>query len=471
LDWFQLPDTVAHRSSRAKRRAEQAESRASGVTPILPGVAHRPAPLSAVFAVCALLVGAAVALTRQGLAIAADGSYYLVRILETGSIYGPDYRVFANAVRQAPILVATASGVTDTHVLTLVQGVGQLLLPAVAWSIAVALSRSNRIAFAAVAMTAGLCMGTTWFFNVSESVLAVPLTIVVAVLLWQPRAWHWSDAALAAAASTVLVASYESALITGALLAAWAAWRARRASVCAETYGCMVVAALSLLSVLVAIAGTRTGASPAGSQSLLYFVVSLEPWPFYVALAGTATVIAALGPWLHGNARRLGLGLGVAALVLAVWRLEPSMVTSFQARGGAAVAGFALMVFLLWRWIRTRHSPGEADTQMSTHLLVAVPIVFVASMLAVNVQPVRSWSRSLDAFRSEVEKTDNMIEVPAALPPNRREVVWGWTSSSLSLLLRSDQNAGILVDRDPSYVPFPPSDAREQLGDEYTWGE
>ena len=432
-------------------------------------MANRPVPLSAVFAVCALLVGAAVALTWQGLAIAADGSYYLVRILGTDSVYGPDLRVFANAVRQAPILVATAAGVTDTHVLTLVQGAGQLLLPAIAWSIAVALSRSDRVAFAAIAMTAGLCMGTTWFFNVSESVLAVPLTIVVAVLLWRPRAWRWGEAALAAAASTVLVASYESALVTGVVLAGWAAWRARRSSVRAETYGCVLVAALSLVSVLVAVAGTRTGASPAGSQSLLYFVVSLEPWPFYVALAGTATVVAGLGPWLHGTLRRVTLGLGGAALVVALSRLEPSMVTAFQARGGAAAAGLALSVFLLWRWIRTRSSPGEADTQMSTHLLVAVPIVFVASMLAVNVQPVRSWSRSLDAFRSEVDRTDGMIEVPAVLPSNRRDVVWGWTSSSLSLLLRADPSAGVLIDRDPSFVPFPPSRAREQLGDEYTW--
>ncbi|MCI0636488.1 MAG: hypothetical protein L0206_21600, partial [Actinobacteria bacterium] len=55
------------------------------------------------------------------------------------------------------------------------------------------------------------------------------------------------------------------------------------------------------------------------------------------------------------------------------------------------------------------------------------------------------------------------------LPDGRRAVLWGWTATSLSLLVRSDPTAGVLVDRNPSFVPFPPSEARAQLGDEFTW--
>jgi hypothetical protein len=91
-------------------------------------------------------------------------------------------------------------------------------------------------------------------------------------------------------------------------------------------------------------------------------------------------------------------------------------------------------------------------------------------MVVVNVQPLRMWTRSLDAFRAEVEAAQGTVVVDAALPPDRRAVVWGWTSSSLSLLVRSRPDAGILVDRYPSLVPFPPSEARAQIGDEYIWG-
>ena len=77
---------------------------------------------------------------------------------------------------------------------------------------------------------------------------------------------------------------------------------------------------------------------------------------------------------------------------------------------------------------------------------------------------------SLDAFRTAVNGSDGVVDVADALPADRRAVVWGWTASSLSLLLRGDASAGILVDRDPSFVPFPPAEARAQIEDEYTWG-
>jgi hypothetical protein len=91
-------------------------------------------------------------------------------------------------------------------------------------------------------------------------------------------------------------------------------------------------------------------------------------------------------------------------------------------------------------------------------------------MVVVNVQPVRTWSQSLDAFRARVNATEETIVVDDVLPSDRRAVIWGWTSSSMSLLLRSGPDAGILVDRNPSLVPFAPSAARRQLDDEYTWG-
>ena len=440
------------------------------MAPILREVTIRPVPHSAVLAVCALLTGTALALTWQGLALAGDGSFYLVRVLGTESVFGPDFRVFANVVRQAPVLIGIAGGVTDTHLLTLLHGVGQLLLPAIAWSLAVALSRADRVVFAAVAMTAGLCMGTTWFFSVSESVLAAPLTVLVAVLLWQPRSWHLGSAGLASAAALILVATYETALLTGVVLAAWAAWRATRATVRLERYGCALVSALSLLSVLVAVAGSRAGANPTSSRSFLYFVASLEPWTFYLGLVGIIAVTVALGSWLRGNARGVTLGLGCGALIAAVVGLEVDTVTAFQARGGAVAAAFLLEVFLCWCWIRGRGSIAEAGDESPARWLVAVPVAFVASMVVVNVQPVSSWSHSLDAFRAEVDRTNGVVRADEVLPPGRLDVLWDWSAASLSLIVRADRDSGVLVDRDPSFVPFPPAEARAQIDDEYTWG-
>jgi hypothetical protein len=322
-------------------------------------------------------------------------------------------------------------------------------------------------------MIAGLSAGATWFVNVGEIVLAVPLTVLIAVLLWHPRAWRRREAVLAVGAAAVLVASYETALLTGAVLALWATWRATGASTRTEVTGLWVVAALSTLSVAVAFWGTRTGTNPTHSQSLLYHVVSLEPWPFYAGLAGIAAVCAGAGRWCGTTARRILLVVGAVVLGVSVIGLEPDPVTAFQARGGAAIAGFLLELFLLWRWIERRRETSRADPDPDARrvdqLLVAIPIAFVASMAVVNVQPVVSWSRSLDAFRVQVDRTQGEAIAADVLPLGRRDVLWGWTASSLSLLVRESPTSGILVDRNPSFVPFPPADAREQLADAFTW--
>ncbi|HEX2427023.1 MAG TPA: hypothetical protein VHI53_03800 [Gaiellaceae bacterium] len=429
-------------------------------------------PSSAVLVVCSLLIGLSAAMTVQSVALAADGSFQLVRVLGSKDVYGFDSRILGETAHQEAVVLAARAGVTDTHLLSILLGVGQLLLPALAWSLAVILSRTDRLVCAAVAMIAGLCAGATWFFSVSELVLAVPLTILVAVLLWQPRTWRWRDIALAAAAASVLVASYETAVVTGSVLAVWAAWRATRAQTRAERYGCAIVGALSLLSVPVAVIGTQAR-TQTHSQSFLYFVVSLEPWPFYLALAGIAAVIASLGPWLDGTGRSFTLAAACAALVVALVGLEPNTVTAFHARGGAAVAGLMLVLFLWWQWIRGQYptlSEGEPkDERVVQRILVVAPTVLVAAMVAVNVQPVLSWSRSLDTFRREVDRRRGVVHAVDVLPPSRRAVLWGWTSSSMSLLVRGRADAAILVDRNPSLVPFPIAGARNQLADAYLW--
>ncbi len=73
-------------------------------------------PLSAVVTVCGLLVGTAL---RHGLAVGSlsrrDGSYYLVRVLGTENVFGPDFtRSRHLACARRPSLLAAASG-RDGH--------------------------------------------------------------------------------------------------------------------------------------------------------------------------------------------------------------------------------------------------------------------------------------------------------------------------------------------------------------------
>ena len=55
----------------------------------------------------------------------------------------------------------------------------------------------------------------------------------------------------------------------------------------------------------------------------------------------------------HSEHAAMTLVAGYIVLIVSAAGLEPSAVTAFQARGGAAVAGLLLQLFLWWRWIGT----------------------------------------------------------------------------------------------------------------------
>lgn len=428
----------------------------------------RPVRVPVVLAACLLLVATASAMAVGAVSLTADGPYYLVRILGTDDLLTTNARLFGNALRQAPVLLAARSGLTETYALSVLLGVGQIVLPAVVWSVAIVLSRANLFAFAAVTMAAGLSAGMTWLANVSESVLALPLTVLVAVLLWQPRPWRLGHAALAVAASVVLVASYESALVTGAMLATWSVWRARTSTARPDRWGSAAVAVTSVLSMAVAVGGALTGKGSTNAQSSLYFMASGDPWPFYVAFLAALLLLAGLAA-RNGALRWSLLVVGGAATALAVsgWTATPAV--SFQARGGAAMAASLVVLFLWALWIRAR-LPLAADTaRPGAAWLVVVPVAFVAALTLASLGGVARWTCSVDAFRTQVDRAKGVVPEDEVLPADRRLVVWDWTSSSLSLIVRQEPGAGILVDRSPSWTPFPPAAARTQLGDEYTW--
>jgi hypothetical protein len=405
-------------------------------------------------------------MAMQGLALAGDGSYYLVHILGTNSIFdsrGP--RMLANVVREMPVLLAARAGLVDTHALTVLLGVGQLVFPAIAWSVAIFLTRADRLVFCAVALSATLCALTTWLFNVSEGVLAVALTALLAVLMWR-HIWNWFDALTAIAVAVVLVASYETALVSGLVFAAWGVWRSRGATDPADRYGSFGVAALSLLSIVTAvIAMTRPG--PGNARSFVYFVVSVEPWGLFVALAGVVVLVGAMATMDAGRARAAVSGGGLLLLAVGIGGLDVTTVTAFQARGGSAVAAVLLAGFLFWQW--TVAIAGRARSRLIPTWLLVVPVLFAGVTAALLLSASTSWARSLSAFRSEVNRTERIAVAERVVPNGKQQVLWDWTAASLSLIVRRSASGGILVDRDPSYVPFVPRDARKQLDDSFVW--
>ena len=370
-------------------------------------------------------------------------------------------------MHQGAVIAAVQLGVTDTWALTLLLGLGQLVVPAVIWCAALWFSRTDAAVLAAVATTAVLCASTTWFVNVSESVLVVPLTVLVSVLLWQPRAWSRAQALTAAGASLILVASYETVLVTGAVLAAWAIARARRSSSARDRYTSAFVAGASVASVGVALWGMTRPGDPQHAQSLLYFVVSFEPRALFVGAIGVMLLMAVSDRRIADRSgAALALGASAAALLLAAMMIESTQRESFAARGGIAAVAIVLQFYLCWRWT----NPVQASQgRLAGRVLVLTPLVLVVACSFSVVRGLDEWSRSLHAFQAAVGSNQGIHSVEAAVPVERRAIVWGWTSSSLSLVLRCDAQGAVLVDSSPSYFAFPPAAARSQVADAFVW--
>jgi hypothetical protein len=89
--------------------------------------------------------------------------------------------------------------------------------------------------------------------------------------------------------------------------------------------------------------------------------------------------------------------------------------------------------------------------------------------MSATVAVSRSWSQDLEAFRASVDTETGLRLAEDVIPAGRHDALWDWTSTSLSLIVRSDPSGAILYDRSPSYLPFLPSEAREQLSEVYTW--
>lgn len=429
----------------------------------------RAVRLTAPVLACGLLVGTSALMAVQKLALTADGSYFLVRVLQDETVFGPPGRYFADAIRQLPVLVGVWSGATSTSALSIAHGGGQLVLPALAWSVAILLVRRDGPISFAVVTGAGVCAANTWLFSVSETVLSVPLIVLVGVLLWQPRPWTLWHALLAATTAIVLVASYETAVLLGPLLAVWAAWRFRVARSSIERAGCAIVACASAASVGVAIVGV-TAAGPGGrhAQSFLYYLVALEPWPLYVAFAGGALVVVGLELTARPVIRRAVLAVGVGALILGVIQTEATVAAAYEARGGASAIAAALVLYLWWRWATDR-TRGVSRPDASRWVVVAVPIGVVAASAVVLLGASRAWVLDLDSFRSAVRGHDGLAFAEDVLPRDRSGALWDWTSLYLSLVVRADSNEAILLDRNPSYVPFSAERARARLPHKYDW--
>jgi hypothetical protein len=340
-------------------------------------------------------------------------------------------------------------------------------VPSAILALAVVLARHRLSAFAIVTITTGVVTGATAMFSVGEGILTVAIAVLLATLLWLPRPWRLSDAVVAVVASVLLARTHESAVVTAPLLAAWSLMRARHATASLERWACRIVGVTAVVTTVVTARILATQPDDPRAHDLSGAVFDLIPLELYTAMLGGAGIVLLL-------VARLGARLRLAVTAVTILACGGTTVgflatngDGYRARGGTAIAalltGSALMA--LWRLERR----GRPSPRQRPPAAAWIAVGFAIVPLVALVPRAERWGRSFDAFRTEVSARTGVVQAIDVLSPDRRQVLFDWTASSLSVVVRPRIGSAVLVDPRPSFEPFPPRGAHAQMPPRFRW--
>jgi hypothetical protein len=428
-------------------------------------------PLGIVLVCITAVVGCSLVLLATNSSLVADGSYYVLSAIKSGQpcACAPG-RQGINFVREGPLLIAVHQGVTNTYVLTVLEGIGFLIFPALVWGLALLHTRGSRVRFFLVVISCGLCFATMIFFSVSELTLALPLIVLASVLLTQPTPWSGTEATIAIISTGLLIFSHESILPCAVILAVLAGVRMRvrlngtdaRASIVVLVLAIAVLGAAVCTLVLWPNPNSNTFLNLPGSAVFLFLgAFCLIGWavlfgsPFRHARLRWAFLVAAVPFTLYG------VLLGIRGGPLA----------AYLTRGPCLTLVAALQLALLIDWvIRVKGLDAKNWTvRLSSGASVGAALFLVSVMVIPIVCGLR-WSTLVGDFRHTI--TNRRGIVPATDIPTSAGTpyLWSWTNTTMSVILRSStDNAVVENTMTPRLVPFPIASAQQQLPGAYRW--
>src|ERR1700722_3876506 len=283
------------------------------------------------------LVATAIILIAVNSSLYGDGSYYLLAAIKSGRSFNVPGRELSDAVRQSPLLIGISIGIDNTRFLTILEGIGFILFPALIWALALQQSCISRIRFTLVAIVCAISFGSMIFYSVSELTLALPLVVLISCLLAKETEYSIVQSLIIVIAAAILVFSYEAIALCSAILVVHAVLRARAGLASMDIYVSWMVAALSVAAIGVSL-WTLEFRPNSNSGNFLSSIAEFHP-KSEVALIFAGVCIAT---WILLQALRPHLRwitvpvLGVAAfstLVGVALAIRAGPITSILSRG------------------------------------------------------------------------------------------------------------------------------------------
>jgi hypothetical protein len=310
----------------------------------------------------------------SGRCLYADGSYYLLRVLQAGNFTEMIHsRCFAAYLFQLPVVVAFKLGITNLHWLTLAFGVGCFS----AWPVAMWLCyRMAPQHFWLVMLACALGYLNAAFMAVGEHIVAHAFfwPALFAVLFVRPLTPASAGVLLVSAG--LLLRSYESLLFLGPPLAGLAVWRLVSGD---DRRGPKVV--LGLAAVLFICA------SGIALQAVLH--------PDSPANAGGFK----RGVWLALVFPSWTLVMSYFWILLMLATNYPQVAQLLNRRAGFVVMGLAVLLWGAWPLLVPEQlNPADQYDSRFFNLLVPMLLLPLAVLMAVKPRWLAGQARSLARF-------------------------------------------------------------------------
>jgi hypothetical protein len=419
------------------------------------------------------LLATAIILIAVNTSLYGDGSYYLLATIKSGRPFNISGRELSDAVREIPLLIGISVGIDNTRFLTILQGIGFILFPALIWALALLQSCISRLRFTLVAIACGISFGSMIFYSVSELTLALPLVVLVSCMLAKETEYSILQSFIIVIAAIILVFSYEAIALCSVILIVHAVLRAKAGLTSMDMFVSWMVAVLSVASIGVSL-WTLKFRPNSNSGNFLKSIEELHP-KSEVALIFAGVCIAT---WILVQPLRPDLRwitvpvLGLTAFSTfagVVFAIQDGPLTSILSRGYCVFLIAVLEVALLIDWTRKRRRREYTEVVKVSTVNITVAVMFLLSMLAIPIMFAIPWSGFLGEFRSTIDSNVGVIPSADVHASDAGKYLLGWPDPSMSVILRASAHSAVVASPDSSFAPFNPIDASRQIPPRYVW--
>lgn len=372
----------------------------------------------------------------------ADGSFFLLSVITTGTFWLMPARELAGIITQTPLLIGVFAGVRGIDALAGLYGIGLIGVPFVLWGYALFIHLRTSLFWVFVVAFAWFYL-ISGFFTIGEYNVGYSVVAAAAAILLVSRITA-VDAIVLLVVAVLATRSYELTAFAGPFLALTcigrlcAAARDRDAMDRTARWLTALSAALFLWGALIAFASILHPRDPAMYAESIAGTRLLISSPIMYAISLTLLALLAsvkrFPLWSASIVVASGVGLAAGYAMHESWHVYPSLSYEFRAALVAPMAAGLLLLSVHALFPRLKMWSQFAETRASA----ALAILLLITLGSTFVSDTAGHARMLQAYRAE------LVQLPESMPVDQtllgqnkayRRYLWAWTNPVMSLLL------------------------------------